>query len=553
MAIEGLTKVNAWNQNKFGENYFNNEVGPTINSNTNGNTNSNTNSNTTGNNFMSSMGGMDNMMQMGQQIDQMMSTLGNKVIAGGKTSTAGKIISALPGGGFFGGVINALVGSKLNEENINKFKNENNAYNKVTYGSDSSSEVLSNFASSGDLASIIKKDVGSDGVFSNKAKTTTNGLNYDRQNANAHKQAALIQSAADLDAKTDSALVTNYAAYGGLLSNRFDDGGGFNDWWQNQGSNQFFGAWGNPSQTNQARIDRQSGYTNAASKFGGSNNAMAYAAAAQSIGNNIINWKDEDYVNNNLGSNAGQASQALFGIANMLTKKKDNQPTLEDKIGLAYGGPVNKFALGGSDYSQIAATAVNLANNFAVQSDTKNIDDIQSQIRRRGNVQFTGNSNNELLNSWNDNYKAYNSNLSDSDFRDKSWAHDVVNGVQAGVEGSTTGFQTGGVAGAIVGGVLGTGSSIAGSLIGRSRAKKKRQALATDIANTNERQVRTFDVMRGNLDRSNDLNARALDYAFGGPFKNRYADGGYVSGQTYDLDESEIQALVDAGYHIQYE
>lgn len=35
--------------------------------------------------------------------------------------------------------------------------------------------------------------------------------------------------------------------------------------------------------------------------------------------------------------------------------------------------------------------------------------------------------------------------------------------------------------------------------------------------------------------------------------KWHHADGGYVQGGTYDLDEAEIQRLIDAGYQIQYE
>lgn len=564
MKKDTLYTVNKWNKNLF---YPGGEVNNVNTSTTTPVTTNNVTNNATtpttsgeaageskGSSFMSNMGGMDNMMQMGQQMDNMMTMLGNKVIAGGKTSTAGNVLNtigkAVPGLGFIGGITNALFGSKLNDENINRFKNENTAYNKVTYGSDSSNEVLSNFASSGDLADINKKDVGSDGLFSNKAKRTTNGLNYDRQAANAHKQAALIQSADDLDTKTDSSLMANYSAYGGPV-NKYGAGDTLNqnyNWWKDKGASQMFGAWGNPGQTDQARITRQSGYTNAASKFGGSNNAMAYAAAAQSIGNNLLNWKNEDYVKSNLGSNAGQGVSTMFGIADMLAKRKNNVPSLEEKIGLAYGGPVHKFSLGGSDYSQIAATAVNLANNFAVQADTKNIDGIENQIKRRGNNEFSGDTNDSLVNSWTNNYKAYNSdNITDYDLRNKTWAQDVINGVQAGVEGSTTGFQTGGIVGAIVGGLAGTGSSVAGSLIGRHRAKKKREALVNDIANANARQVQTFDVMKSNLDRSNDLNARALDYAYGGNLNK------YTPGITYDIDDDEIQRLIDAGYQIQYE
>lgn len=513
--------------------------------------------NTTNSN--SSIGGIDSMLSMGQNLD---SSLGN-VISGGKSSVVGDALKSVPMLGFVGGAVNALFGAKVNQENVDKYESQNTAYNNATFGSDSSAEVLSNFANTADLEDIEKKSVGKEGIFSNKITDMTADLNEDRRNANAHKQAALIQSAYDLDSNNDNALMANYSKYGGLI-NRFDVGGptdnsdtsAFKDWWSDSGKTKMFGVWGNPSATNEARIQRQQGYASGeSSQFGGKDNIMAYASAAKNIIGNIRHWKDEDYVKSNLGSNAGMAGQAIFGVANAIADhKRADEPTLEDKIGLAYGGPVHKFALGGSDYAQIASSAANLANNFAVQTNTKNIDGIESQLRRRGNINFTGDSNNSLMSSWTNNYRSYNgSGITDYDLRGRTTGQDVLSGVQAGVEGATTGFNVGGAVGAVIGGIVGTGSSVVGSMIGRNRAREKRSKLVSDIANTNERQVRTFDVMRGNLDRSNDLNAKALDYAFGGPFRNRFDSGGYIPGGTYDLDENEIQNLIDKGYQIEYE
>lgn len=628
--------------------------------------------------FVSDMGGMGNVMGMAQQANGILTQFGNWM-AQGKTSTVGNIFNTLgsmgiPGMDFIGDIFNTVLGSKLNKENIAKFEKQNTMQGKSAFGASSDAEVLSNFANASALGDVAKKDVGSDGWFSRKAKKKTNAINATRQVSNAHNFAALNDSVSQLDFNKDFNLVSNFAAHGGPI-NRFDEGGAydyssFGDWWNKQGKTQYFGVWGDPKGANQARIARQQGYKTgkSGSQFGGANNIMSYTSAAQDIIGNITHWGDEDYVKSKLGSNGGEAIGTTFAIANLIAEKaKGERQSLEDNIGLAEGGPVNKFAMGGSDYSQIATSVANLANNTYTQAQTKDITDIQSELRRRGNIDFTGNTNADLLSSWNNNYRAYNSEgITDMDIRNKSWAEDTINGIQAGSEGAVTGFKVGGVPGAIIGSIIGTGSSIIGTAIGRSKAKKKRKQLTRDIDTTNAREIATFDVMKGNLDRSNDINAKALDFAFGGPFatqqpmmiampipmgmpnqsssgavnyqmssdlvglgkqramdaaasptnvsfrnsaikelktfsegggihinpKNRgkfnetkrrtgktteelthsknpltrkraifaqnaakwhHANGGYVQGGTYDLDEAEIQRLIDAGYQIQYE
>lgn len=66
--------------------------------------------------------------------------------------------------------------------------------------------------------------------------------------------------------------------------------------------------------------------------------------------------------------------------------------------------------------------------------------------------------------------------------------------------------------GAIVGGV----SSLIGSNIGRNRAKGQARALNKQINAANARQTNSMIYQSNSLDRANDIQAKALDYALGG-------------------------------------
>ena len=157
--------------------------------------------------------------------------LGN-TISQGKTSGVGNIINTVGDiagdipvfGGFMkgaanlvGGLVNTAFGSKLNKENIAKFENQNTAQANTIFGASNDDEVLSNFANSSILSDVSRSEVGSDGWFSSKVKRKTRAINNARQAANAHTQAALLQSVDNLDTNKDFGIMANFAADGGPI------------------------------------------------------------------------------------------------------------------------------------------------------------------------------------------------------------------------------------------------------------------------------------------------------------------------------------------------
>ena len=145
--------------------------------------------------------------------------------AGNTINTVGDIVENVPvfGGlmkgaaNLVGGLANTIFGSKLNNENIAKFENQNTAQANTVFGASNDNEVLSNFANSSILSDVSRSEVGSDGWFSNKAKRKTRAINNARQAANAHTQAALLQSVDNLDTNKDFGIMANFAADGGPI------------------------------------------------------------------------------------------------------------------------------------------------------------------------------------------------------------------------------------------------------------------------------------------------------------------------------------------------
>ena len=155
------------------------------------------------------------------------------IIGGGKTSsvgqafnTIGDIAGNIPVYGSFikgatgilGGISNGLFGSQLNKENIAQFENQNDIQNRTSFDASSNEELLNNFANATILNDVSRKEVGSDGLFSNKAKNLTKKINKNRQIANAHTIAALNESANSLDSNNDFNLMSTFAAYGGAIN-----------------------------------------------------------------------------------------------------------------------------------------------------------------------------------------------------------------------------------------------------------------------------------------------------------------------------------------------
>ena len=116
-------------------------------------------------------------------------TLGGNLVSGGKSSGVGNAIGDVGGaiggaammvnpilGGtvmlgskLIGGGINALFGSKMNYENINRIENELNQSRNYNSSATNFDELTQEIMSAPSIGYFSKSDIGSDGLFSNKA------------------------------------------------------------------------------------------------------------------------------------------------------------------------------------------------------------------------------------------------------------------------------------------------------------------------------------------------------------------------------------------------
>lgn len=137
-------------------------------------------------------------------------------IVGNFNPVLGGIISA--GTGIIGGGINALFGSKINQEKVNEITNTNNSLNKTNISSTDNSSLLSDYNSINWGSDFSKRDIGKDGLFSHKARNKYNELK--QQYADAQNQATMTfnNAANTVDVQNDRTALTNYAALGGRLN-----------------------------------------------------------------------------------------------------------------------------------------------------------------------------------------------------------------------------------------------------------------------------------------------------------------------------------------------
>lgn len=156
------------------------------------------------------------------------STAGNAI--SGIGSTAGAIMSAIPGIGtmaggivsgasqLLGGVTNKLFGSNLNKENIARVEGDiNNTTNTATaMGSAATSDELNNLSFVNDFDQSY---IGSDGLFSNKAKNKFRELQAKREQANNYMLHGFTTGAINLDNRIDDIALAHSAAYGGTIDN----------------------------------------------------------------------------------------------------------------------------------------------------------------------------------------------------------------------------------------------------------------------------------------------------------------------------------------------
>lgn len=165
------------------------------------------------------------------------SSIGSTV--GGAISAVNPMVGGIVSGasGLLGGVTNALFGSKLNKERINDIEGGINTLNTLQVDDSSTSSILDQFGDTSFGQSFNKKDIGRDGLFSNKAKNTYKRLKRE-QAAAINRTLGNFSNAAD-NVQENQVLdsMANYAAYGGPITmrysgpmspfgNQFKDGGG---------------------------------------------------------------------------------------------------------------------------------------------------------------------------------------------------------------------------------------------------------------------------------------------------------------------------------------
>ena len=178
------------------------------------------------------------------------STLGNiggNLISGGLESSAGntfsniggtvgKAISAVnpvlgglmsAGSGIIGGGINAVLGSKLNQEKINEIEGSNERMNTLVVDNSNTDTIENQWANQNFGVDFTQSDIGKDGLFSNKAKNKYKELKLQQDIARNRALTTFKNAINSADFNQDLNLLQNYAAYGGLLdmNNQYSDGG----------------------------------------------------------------------------------------------------------------------------------------------------------------------------------------------------------------------------------------------------------------------------------------------------------------------------------------
>lgn len=150
---------------------------------------------------------------------------GNSTGVGNTLQGIGSIASNIPGIGgvigagvnLVGGLVNAAFGSNLNEEFIAQTEDKTKQHAGYTSSAKDNASLLSDWASYTDMANVKKKDVGSEGWFSNKAKNKTKQLNSAIDEANLRAWHSLSNTAGNVDTNNDFLAMANFSAYGGPI------------------------------------------------------------------------------------------------------------------------------------------------------------------------------------------------------------------------------------------------------------------------------------------------------------------------------------------------
>lgn len=164
--------------------------------------------------------------------------MGGNAISGGLESGAGNVLqglsgiaSAIPGPwgavasaglGLLGGITNRLFGSKLNNENIAKVKDNINSLNSFQSNASDYDSLSQNWKNATVGMNFDNSFIGKDGVFSNKAEDLANKLRIQVKSGEDRVLNTLNNNADNISTTQIQNLLANYAAFGGPL---FANGG----------------------------------------------------------------------------------------------------------------------------------------------------------------------------------------------------------------------------------------------------------------------------------------------------------------------------------------
>lgn len=168
----------------------------------------------------------------------LMNPSGNQTGVGNVMQSVGSLASNIPGVGgiigagvnLLGGVVNAAFGSNINEDFVNQTRQNIEDQSNYISGATTNDQLLSDYFSHKDLALVNKKDVGSEGWFSNKVTDLTKELNRDVVAANSRARFSLGNTAFNIDRTNDMLALKNKAAYGGPIHIKKENRGKFTDY-----------------------------------------------------------------------------------------------------------------------------------------------------------------------------------------------------------------------------------------------------------------------------------------------------------------------------------
>lgn len=155
---------------------------------------------------------------------------GNNTMLGDSMKSIGNVASAIPGiGGIIGAgvnlggsLVNTLFGSKLNDQFIDQIENladQQSGYYSNAFTTD---QLLNDWGSFNLLDNVSKSQVGSEGLFSNKATNKTKELNSLIDSANNRAIGSFQNTSKNINKQGQLRSLANYSAFGGSLGGAID-------------------------------------------------------------------------------------------------------------------------------------------------------------------------------------------------------------------------------------------------------------------------------------------------------------------------------------------